>query len=355
MSSSPRISVLMSVYNGEKHLEEAIRSVLDQTFHDFEFIIINDGSKDSTARIIERYRRHDRRIQAYDQSNQGLVAALNRGLGLARGEYVARMDADDVCLPERLAQQVEFLDAHPEVGICGTWLETIGELHGEARRYPTDDTEIRCWLLFESALGHPSVMIRRAMLAQPSLSYDTACLHAEDYDLWVRAARHTVLANIPKVLLRYRLHPQQVVQKYDVVKLASAGRVRLAQLECLGIRPTEEEFALHQALGTWQFQATSGFIVATHAWLLKLKAANDVVGVYPGPAFLSVLGQRWYAVCAASTHLGLWTARTFWRSPLGAAANLTRKQLLKFVIKCGIRRRQHAQKDCDRIELIPAG
>ena len=338
----PRVSFLMAVYDGEIYLDEAIQSVLNQTLHDFEFIIINDGSTDGTAKIIERYRREDGRIRAYEQPNRGLVVALNRGLELARGEYVARMDADDISVPERVATQVAFMDAHQEVGICGTWIETIGTPHGDVRRYPTDDATIRSWLLFESVLAHPSIVMRRELLMKTGLSYDAGYVHAEDYDLWVRAARHTALANIPEVLLRYRLHPQQVVQKHEAMKLASARRVRLAQLERLGIRPTEEELALHQALSTWQFHATPDFIGASLAWLRKLKAANDVAGVYPEPVFLSVLGQRWSALCATATHLGLWTLRTFWRTPLSTGAGLTWKQKLKFAIKCGIRRKVHA-------------
>jgi len=339
---SPRVSFLMAVYNGERYLDEAIQSILNQTFPDFEFILINDGSTDGTAGIIERYRRKDGRIRAYEQPNQGLVASLNRGLELARGEFVARMDADDISMPERVATQVAFMESHPDVGICGTWIETIGMPHGTVRCYPTDDATIRSWLLFESVLAHPSTIMRRELLTKAGLSYDVCYVHAEDYALWVQAARHMALANIPGVLLRYRLHPGQVVQKHEAEKIVSARLVRLAQLECLGIRPTEEELALHQALSAWQFQATSDFIDASLAWLHKLKAANEVAGIYQEPVFLRVLGQRWYALCATATHLGLWTLKTFQRTPLSAGAGLTWTQTLKFSIKCTVRRRVHA-------------
>ncbi len=338
---APRVSVLMAVYDGETYLDEAIQSVLNQTFHDFEFIVINDGSTDGTAKIIERYRRGDRRIRVYEQPNRGLVVALNRGFELARGEYIARMDADDVCVPERVAAQVAFMDARQEVGVCGTWIETMGTSNGNVRRYPPDDATIRSWLLFESVLAHPSVMMRRDLFVKTGLLYNAAYVHAEDYELWVRAARHTALANLPKILLRYRLHPQQVVEKHEATKLNSARLVRLTQLEHLGIRPTEEELVLHQALSTWQFEATPDFIGASFTWLRKLHTANHASRVYPEPAFLNVLGQRWSALCATATHLGLWTFRTFWRPPFRANAGLTWKQMLKFAIKCGIRHRVH--------------
>ena len=123
------------------------------------------------------------------------------------------------------------------------------------RRYPADDATIRSWLLFESVLAHPSIVMRRELLAKAGLSYDAGSVHAEDYDLWVRAARHMALANIPEVLLRYRLHPQQVVQKHEAVKLASAKLIRLAQLECLRIRPTNDEFSAPSSI---EYMAVSG-------------------------------------------------------------------------------------------------
>ncbi|RPH82021.1 MAG: glycosyltransferase [Nitrospiraceae bacterium] len=341
MKAAPRVSFLMAVCDGETYLDQAIQSVLSQTFRDFEFIVINDGSTDGTAKIIERYQRTDGRICAHEQPHLGLVGSLNRGLELARGEYVARMDADDISLPERIAKQMAFMDAHQEVGICGTWIETFGNGGAVVRQYPADDATIRSWLLFESVLAHPSIMMRRERLVRAGLSYDAGSVHAEDYDLWVRAARHMVLANIPEVFLRYRLHPQQVVQKHEAEKLASAGRVRLAQLEFLGIRPTEDEFALHHALSTWQFRATQDFIGASLAWLHKLKTANDVAGIYQEKVFLRVLGQRWAALCATATPLGLWTLKTFQRTPLSVGAGLTWKQMIKFAVKCGIKRRVH--------------
>lgn len=340
--AAPCVSVLMPVYEGERYLDEAIQSILNQTFREFELIVINDGSTDGTAKIIERYRREDGRVRAFEQTNHGLAATLNRGLELARGDYVVRMDQDDVSLPERLAVQVAFMNANRQVGISGTWIETFDPLSSNVLRLPTDDATIRSWLLFESVLPHPSVVMRREVLSSAGLFYDETCLHAEDYDLWVRASRRTALANVPEVLLRYRLHPRQVVRKYETEKLASARIIRQSQLEYLGISPAEGELDLHQALSTWRFEAKPDFIAATHAWLIKLKTANEAAGIYPPEVFSRVLGQRWTAICTMATHLGLRTGNTFWRSPLRRGAGLTWKQLLKLLLKCVIRQRQHA-------------
>lgn len=340
--AAPCVSVLMPVYDGERYLEEAIQSILNQTFRDFELIIINDGSTDGTAPIIERYRRADGRVRAFEQANHGLAATLNRGLELARGDYVVRMDQDDVSLPDRLAVQTAFMSANRHVGICGTWIETFDRLNRTVLRLPTDDATIRSWLLFESVLPHPSVIMRREALSSAGLFYDETCMHAEDYDLWVRASRHTALANVPEVLLRYRLHPQQVVRRFETEKLASARLIRQRQLEHLGISPTERELDLHQALSTWQFETKPDFIDAAQAWLVKLKTANEAAGIYQPGVFSRVLGQRWTAICAMATHLGLWTGKRFWRSPLRKGAELTGKQLLKLLLKCVIQQRQHA-------------
>lgn len=335
MAVNPLVTVLMPVHNGDKYLSEAIGSILAQTLSDFEFIIVDDGSTDSTVDILADYAKRDSRIRVYHQSKQGIVGALNAGLDLAKGQYIARIDADDWSPPERLAAQVAFMGARPEVGVCGAWVETIGEPAGIVWRYPTDDATIRCRLLFDSALAHPSVMMRRELLTKAHLRYEHEPV--EDYDLWVRCARHTRLANIPKILLYYRLHPQQVGQKYQAERLASAGNVRLAQLKCLGLEPNVEEFALHQALGTCELQATRDFIMRTDAWFRKLHLANQREAIYPEPTFSRFLAEYWYVVCRPATQLGWWVWRIFWQSPLSKQTNLKMKTKIKFGVQCGIR------------------
>lgn len=346
MNDAPRLSVLLAVLNGEAHLDEAICSVLAQTFRDFEFIIIDDGSTDGTARILERFRREDGRIRLYSQPNRGLVTSLNLGMKLAAGEYIARMDADDISLPDRFAAQVAYMDAHKEVGVCGTWVETFGSGRSDIVRYPSDDGTIRSWLLFESAMAHSSVMLRRSTLESHGLVYDIHALHAEDYDLWVRAAHHTILANIPAVFLRYRVHPQQVGSRYEEEMRESAQRIRLAQLDRLGIRPTEEEAKLHETLSRWKFEPTRHFLRAAREWLSKLASANSSVHACPQTNFHFVLGQRWAEVCAAATHEGIRTLVTFWRAPVLAVCGFTWMQHVKFAAKCIIRKHQPVWSNC---------
>jgi Glycosyl transferase family 2 len=329
----PLITVIMPVYNGEAFVREAIDSILGQTFGDFELLVIDDGSSDGSAAIVGSY--DDARIRMVENDvNLGVVQTLNRGLDLARGTFIARMDCDDRSLPQRFAKQVAFLEAHPEVGICGAWLESIGERSGFVWRYPTGVERIRASLLFESALAHPTVMMRHDLLERYGLRYSMAYQHAEDYGLWVEAAQCFALANLPEVLVQYRKHAQQTgtLQQYGLQ--AAAGRVRREQVERLGLRPTPDEIALHEAISTSQFQPAKDFITRAGSWLQKLRAANQRTGVYAEAEFSRVLGQRWYWVCRLSTGLGLWSWRTFRRSPLSRAAQINPLAQLKFGARC---------------------
>lgn len=338
MSSSPLVSVVMSVYNGERHLREAIESILQQTCGDFEYIIINDGSTDTTPTLLAHYQQCDSRIQVYHQQNSGLTVALNRGLQQARGKYIARMDADDISLPERFAHQVAFLESHPEIGVCGTWAERFGDKHGEVWCYPVDDAAIRCAHIFSAVLVHPSVMLRREPWLARGLSFDPSYRYAQDYELWVRASDFFALANIPEILLRYRSCAEQIGRRHNEQQQQAAQRVRLSQIQRLGITPTAEELALHQRLSVWQFCATRSAVQQTVAWCEKLKAANDRTARYDQRIFDQVLVDRLFRACYAATGLGLWTWKMFWLSSLGRVAELSRKQKVYFAINCAIKR-----------------
>lgn len=335
--SDSRVSVLMSVYNGQKYLREAIDSILVQTFTNFEFLIIDDCSTDDTPQIINSYR--DRRIRYIrNESNLGLAAALNRGLDSARGEYIARMDADDVSLPDRLARQVDFMDNHPETGVCGSWVKTTGELRGRIWRYPVDPDSIVCGLLFEPPLAHPSVMMRRQLFRQNGLYYDPLFKRAQDYDLWVRASEVLSFANIDEVLLFYRIHPWQAGQGHAEEQQAAAGSVRKALLGRLGLAPSAEEFQLHQYISALRFQAAREILLRAEAWLYKIKAANDETPVYPEPAFSRVLGRRWFAVCnKAAKGLGLWAWKRFWASGLSKWSRLGLEDRAKLFVNALIK------------------
>ncbi len=336
MERPPRVTVLMSVHDGEPYLRDAVASVLCQTMRDFEFLILDDGSSDASASIIESF--GDPRIRLVrNPANLGLAASLNRGLDLARGAYVARMDSDDISLPGRLAAQAAFLDASPRVSVCGSWVEIIGQRAGHVWRYPTDPDEIRCRLLFEPPLAHPSVMMRKAHLDEAGLRYDPAFRRAQDYDLWVRAVPRLVLTNLPEVLFLYRIHPGQAGESHFEEQQEFAGRARVAEIGKLGIRPMPGEFRVHQALSTGKISTDRDFVECAGAWLARIQAANDAHGLYPEPGFSRSLGERWFSLCRKATACGWWTWRRYRDSPVARRNLPPLGKLAKFALRCAVR------------------
>lgn len=203
----PRVSVVMPVYNARRFLREAVQSILEQTYTDFELIAVDDASTDESRSLLEDFAGWDARVIVVPQPrNQGVRAALHAGVERARGEYIARMDADDFSLPNRLAQQVAFLDENPAVAVVGTWAQAMDD-HGQpgvSITPPTPPGEIGWQLLFGSVLIHPSVMMRRSMVAEVGF-YRDLTMYCEDYELWTRINRRFSLANLPIIGLRYRL------------------------------------------------------------------------------------------------------------------------------------------------------
>lgn len=202
----PMVTVLMSVYNGERFLKEAIESILTQTFTDFEFLIINDGSKDNSVKIIESY--DDPRIRLINnEKNLKLIASLNKGVSLARGRYIARMDCDDISMPERLEKEVNFLENNHDYGLVGTWYTVIdGESKDQYNRsYPSSNDLIKLFLSLNCPLAHGSIMGRTELFKQNS--YGSKEYPAvEDYELWVRMSKTTKIHNIPEYLFKYRVY-----------------------------------------------------------------------------------------------------------------------------------------------------
>jgi len=214
--TKPQISVIMSVYNGERYLRESVDSILNQIFTDFEFIIIDDGSTDGTWAILNSYA--DPRVRlVHNQKNIGLTCSLNKGLALASGEYVARQDADDVSLAERLEQQVRYLDIHPEVGLLGTgcW-NLLPSGKQQSMVLPQTDMGIRWYLLFGTVLMHPTVVFRRRLVEQVG-GYDPTIRVTQDYELWCRFAQVTRVANLP--------------DRFVVMRVGDPGRISATHLQ----------------------------------------------------------------------------------------------------------------------------
>lgn len=222
MSNKPKISVLMPAYNSEAYIAEAIDSILNQTFSDFEFIIINDGSKDNTSSVVRKYK--DKRIKFIDnKENKGLVAVLNQGLDLCSGEYIARMDSDDISFPTRFEKQIQYMESNPDVGILGTAGQNFGA-NNDICYSPEIVDSIE--LLKNVGFYHPSVMMRKSVLDKYNLRYDPNYYLVEDHDLWARALKVTKLRNLPEVLIKYRVHSSSVSVSNSVIQENNKGIVR---------------------------------------------------------------------------------------------------------------------------------
>lgn len=230
MLSNPKITVLMPVYNCELYIKEALDSILNQTFSDFEFIIIDDASTDSTVSLIRSY--NDARIYLVEKSlNTGLTNSLNHGLSIAKGEYIARMDGDDISLPERFARQVAFLDKNPEVIVCGSNFRFIGTQNVTV--LPQENEKIKLRLLKGNCIAHPSVMMRKQVLEEFKVVYNIEKEPAEDFDLWVRLLAIGKLHNLQEVLLNYRVHNTQISKKQEIKQNQIALQSRLKMLDYL--------------------------------------------------------------------------------------------------------------------------
>lgn len=241
--TTPRISVAMSVYNNAPYLGHAIESILAQSFADFEFLIVNDGSTDGSAEIIDRFAASDSRIRPIHQANAGLIVSLNRMIAEARAPLIARMDGDDIALPERFARQIAFLDANPDIGVLGTGCTVIEE-DGSPSSYRFENVVSTEAILEDMKNGpplcHPSVMMRRDVVRDVG-GYHRAYRHCEDYDLWLRLSEHVKMANLADRLLLYRHSQTQVSTRHAYVQKIGAAVAWQAYVEREAGRPDPTE------------------------------------------------------------------------------------------------------------------
>jgi len=326
------ISVLMSVFNGERYLQASVASILEQTFRDFEFIIINDGSTDNTAEILASYN-DPRIIIVNNEANIGLTKSLNKGLKLARGKYIARMDADDISLPKRVEKQVAFMDANPEIGVCGTWLEAFCGDKKYIFSYPEHHDDIFAGLLFGGTIGHPTVMIRKENILTLNEFYNEEFVCAQDAEYWARlGALGVKLANIGEVLLKYRIHESSVSKVHNQLQESVVAKVILLQLKRIGLDSVENEILIHNMRSS-----DKEGIRRNSIWFYRIIEANRITKIYSERSLSKELARRWFKLCENSCHNGYWSWKIFNKNHLSKAVNLTLKQKAKFLIKCLLR------------------
>lgn len=294
-SNTPEISVIMSVYNGEECLAQAIESILCQTFKDYEFIIINDGSTDNSINIINTYCDDRIRLIANDV-NVGLPRSLNKAISAARGKYIARFDADDISLKDRLSVQYEFMENNREIGVCGSWIKLFDcSANGAVCRYSSDPDLLKCQLFFMNPLCHSSVIFRRDLIDKYALLYDEDFELAQDYELWTRAIHVTKLGNIDKVLLMYRQHSGKPTLARHLRQLSFGHKVRFNQLDSLGITLTAAERETYMDIFSENTSLDKYDICDVIDLFLKISKAILATGGYEARCVKETIAQMFFS------------------------------------------------------------
>ncbi|EGJ3606263.1 glycosyltransferase, partial [Campylobacter jejuni] len=282
--SLPLVSIVMPCYNRQEYIVDAIESILNQTYSNFEFIIIDDCSTDNTYEIVKKYAENDKRIIVLkNEKNQGIVYALNRGFSIAKGKYIARMDDDDISLPNRLEKQVEYMEANLNITVLGSFIEVFNEKFEKCYSWVCeDDPEILSILInFFNPMCHPSVMIRREFLNFYNLKYEEKYRHAEEYFLWTEILKHGgKIANIPEILLRYRRHSRSITSTFSEKQIWLVGEIQKMQLQ--RFFNTEEIECILKDLVFYPF--TYNKINKLYSIILKMQN-NDKSNIYSLDAY----------------------------------------------------------------------
>lgn len=296
MKGEPLISVVMPAYNAQQHLAEAMQSVLAQTYENFEVILIDDGSSDNTLEIARSFA--DPRIKIVkNETNLGLVNTLNKALSFCKGDYIARMDADDICVPDRFGLQVEFLQQHADVGVVGGAIRFFDNIATPYTfQFPTAHDDIRVALMFYCPLAHPALMFRRSVYDERKLVYTNEFPHAEDYWLWSRFTQEVRSANLPNLLLHYRLHKKQVSTSESNHQYLASRAVRGWMFSQAGVDLDPRDSELHESLILERYAATPKYLNDIAQWFAKLEAANAVSGFWDGRALHDLLTGRFRKV-----------------------------------------------------------
>lgn len=228
--NNPLVSVLIPAYNAEKYIEPCLRAVMSQTYQNLEILVINDGSQDKTAAILEELAAADARLKiVHNSENLKLIATLNKGLQLAKGEFIARTDADDISRPDWIKTLLTFLLENPDIQAVGAGINMFkNDPHSDGRThfYPLHHNDIIQEMMYSNPFAHPVMLIRSGLFHQNGLRYNCQYPHAEDYKLWLEISKIGKLANVPKILLDYRLHDNNVSLVYKQEQLATTQKIR---------------------------------------------------------------------------------------------------------------------------------
>lgn len=296
----PRVTVFMPVYNGSAHLDAAVESILAQSFGDFEFLIIDDGSDDETPNLLQKF--DDPRLKILrNDVNHGVPATRNRGIDLARGEYLAMIDCDDIAKPERLEAQVRFLDANPDHTVVGSWAREIDEngVRKKLLRRPVTWERLRARLLFTGTIRTPSAMGRLDVLR--SYRFRSEYPVCSDSDFWVRVALEHRCTNLPIELIDYRIHSSSLTKSNS--ERVKGRKIAIARylIESLDVKFDDSDLENHFKLRRPnRHQLDAEYVDWAEVWLRSLIEANDRCEIFPKVEFVRAAGERWLKLFVAS-------------------------------------------------------
>jgi glycosyltransferase involved in cell wall biosynthesis len=325
----------MGVYNGGIYLREAVNSIINQTYDNFEFIIIDDASTDDTNAVLDSF--NDARIKIIkNESNLGLTRSLNKGLQLAQGKYIARMDADDISDRKRFERQVKFLEENTHIDLCGTWKSLVNDPQ-RISEYPVTHDEIKLALLSHNPFAHPSVMWRKDVFDKLGLSYNEEYVTSQDYELWNRAVYRIQTANIPENLLFYREHELQITNFKQQHQSGNATKIKLKQLNFLDLKPNSSEELAHLCVfdGLFKKFSDAEYVKAADGWMLKIFKANKKYNIYNEQLLLQFWRSVFFGTGLFSYDLKIWNVlKSSWCLRL---CHVPVKQQAKQFVKCLLR------------------
>lgn len=334
----PLVSVLMPCYNAEEHIEQAMNSILRQTYPHLEVIAINDCSQDRTGDILLRMAEKDERIKVIDNViNLKLIKTLNKGISMCNGDYIARMDADDIALPQRIEKELAFLEENKDFDIVSSLFlafHTDNPSRKKLHHNPLKHEDLRAYMLFKSGICHPAVMIRKRVFSELGLSFEAEYLHVEDYALWSKAIYRTKIANIDEPLLLYRVHKQQVSSIHEDLQLENKKKVFKIHCQYLNL-PTDDDYLNIYASVAEAVPHTkdSSYLKKCEDLMINLIKVNNNTPFCNMQYLKDMLAMHWLRL-SANAQMGFKVLKTLKSSPLYKKECYSRRDILILYVKC---------------------
>lgn len=329
---NPLVSIILPVYNCENYIREALESIINQSYNNIEIIIINDGSVDNSLQIINSIK--DDRIKIFSsEKNKGLIYSLNLGLQHSKGEFIARMDADDIALSNRIEEQVNFLIKNVDVDLCGTWAETFsGDKITGIWKQPISKKEIDCSLLFFASFIHPTIMFKKSSAIEVNFYYNDDFKYAEDYELWCRLMGGFNMVNIPKVLLKYRHHELQISSSFK--KTQEYNTFKAAKLYFSKYFDNKDVYIeLYEKILNQNYSLSLGFLNKVEELFAFLEARNRQNEWFDNDILNHKLSQVFFMICTHLSSNNINTLKIYFKSNYKSIKYVDKYYFIKYLIK----------------------